>query len=86
MSSRGVPSAITLAVIHDGHPVAQPLGFFHVVGGEQDGAAGGLEALDQAPELPPGLGVEPGGGLVEEEELGVADQGAGECQPLLLAA
>ncbi len=31
-----------LAVIHDGHAVAEALGFVHVVGGEQDGAAGVL--------------------------------------------
>ena len=31
-------------------------------------------------------GIEPGGRLVEEEQLRVADQRAGQRQPLLLAA
>ncbi len=33
-----------------------------------------------------GLGVEAGGGLVEEEQLGIAHQGAGHGEALLLAA
>ena len=73
-------------MVHDGHAVAEPLGFFHVVGGEQDRAAAGAEALDQLPELAAGLRVEPGGRLVEKEELGVAHQRAGEREPLPLAA
>ena len=44
------------------------------------------EALDQLPELPARLRVEPGRRLVEEEQLGVADQRAGEREPLLLPA
>src|ERR1041385_5404378 len=50
------------------------------------GAALPLPVLDQVPELPPRLRVEPGGRLVEEEELGIGHQRAGERQPLLLAA
>jgi len=34
------------AVIHDGHAVAEALGFFHVMRGEDDGAAGLLESID----------------------------------------
>jgi hypothetical protein len=36
--------------------------------------------------LPPRLRVETSGGLIEKEQIGIADNGAGECQPLLLAA
>src|SRR5688572_7621102 len=35
-----------LAVIHDRHPVAEPLGLFHVMGGDHDGAPGPLDLLD----------------------------------------
>src|SRR5690606_34948300 len=41
---------------------------------------------DQLPELQPRLRVEPGRRFVEEEQVGVADQGAGEAEPLALAA
>ena len=34
------------AVIHDGHALAETLGFVHVVRGEKDSAAGELELLD----------------------------------------
>jgi hypothetical protein len=73
-------------VIHDGDPVAQPFSLLHVVCGEQYGAALGLELLDQVPELAAGLGVETGGRLVEEEQLRIAHQGAGQGHPLLLPA
>ena len=46
------------------------------------GAKGG----DLLPELQPALRIEAGGRLVEEQQLGVADQGAGDRQALLLAA
>ena len=35
-----------LAVIQDGHTVAKALGFVHVMGGEQNGAAGLFKFLD----------------------------------------
>ena len=85
-SSAGVPRAITLAVVHDRHPVAQPGRLLHVVGGEQHRAAAGLEALDQLPDLEARLRVEAGGRLVEEEQLRVGHQGAGQGQALPLAA
>ena len=74
------------AVIHDGHAVAESLGFIHVMGGEQDGAAGELELLDEFPELAAGLRIEAGGGFVEEQEVGVADKRARQREALLLAA
>ena len=46
----------------------------------------GLEAGDDVPELAARLRIEAGGRLVEEEQLGIADQRAGDGEPLLLAA
>ena len=86
MSACGRPKAIIRPVVHDRHPIAEPLGLVHVVGGEQDGAPVRLEAFDQLPELPAGLRIEAGGRLIQEEQLGVADQRAGQGQALLLAA
>ena len=86
MSAFGVSSAITLAVIDDGHAVAQPLGFVHVVRGQQDGAALGAEAVEDVPQLPPRLRIEAGRRLVEEQQVGVAGQRAGHRQALLLPA
>src|SRR5688500_14539703 len=54
-----------LSVIHDGHTVAESLGFFHVVGGEQDGTAGRLQSFYQAPELSPRLRIQTSGRLVQ---------------------
>jgi hypothetical protein len=60
------------AMVHDRDAVAEALRLFHIVSGEQNGPAVRLEALDQLPELAAGLRVEPGGGLVEEEQGRVA--------------
>jgi len=67
-------------------PVGEVLGLVHVVGGEKDGLAQGPQAGDDLPGGAPGGGVKAGGGLVEEDELRVADQGEGEVQPPPLAA
>ena len=75
-----------LALIDHGDAVAEPLGLVHVMGGEQDGATPVLQVANDVPELAARLRVEPGGGLVEEEQLGVADQRDGHGKTLLLAA
>ena len=75
-----------LAVVHDGDAVAEALGFVHVVGGEDDGSAGLFELVDEIPEMATGLGIEAGGGLIEEEEFRIADEGAGHGEALLLAS
>ena len=67
-------------------PVGQPLGLLHVVGGEEDRLAEVAEAADHLPGLAPRGGVEAGRGLVEEEQLRVADQGEADVEPALLAA
>lgn len=48
-------------------------GLVEVVGGEQDGRAVTCQGPHEVPELASGLWVEPGCRLVEEEQLGVAD-------------
>ena len=53
---------------------------------EQDRPAGLLELLDEIPQLPPRLRIEPGRRLVEKQQIGIADERAGERQPLLLPA
>jgi hypothetical protein len=44
------------------------------------------DPLDQVPGVAPRVPVEPGGQLVEDRDLGVADQGERDREPLLLAA
>ena len=63
-----------LAVVDDRDPVAEPLGLVHVMSGQDDRAAAVAEVADHVPELPAGLRVQAGRRLVEEQELGVADQ------------
>ncbi len=56
------------------------------MGGEDDRASLGTQPPHHVPRLPPGRGIEPGGRLVEEDQLGVADEGQAEVQAALLAA
>ena len=44
------------------------------------------QRLDQVPERPPGLRVEAGGRLVEEQQLGPADDAEGDVEPAALPA
>src|SRR6266511_4300317 len=66
--------------------VGELLRLVHVVGGEQDRLAEVAQALHQLPRAAPGRGIEAGGRLVEEEQVGVADDAEGEVQAALLAA
>ena len=45
------------------------LGFIHVVRRDEHGETLGCEAVNLIPKLAAGLGVDSGGGFVEEEEL-----------------
>ena len=72
------------AVVHDGDPVAQGLGLLYVVGREDDGLSVGVDQADELPQVAPGLGVQPGGGLVEDDHLGVVHEAGRHREPLLL--
>src|SRR5262249_13001170 len=75
-----------LPMIHDGDAVAQAFRFVHVVSRQQYGTALLTERPDDVPELPTRLRVEPGCRLVEEQELRIANQRAGDREALWLAA
>ncbi len=68
----------------DAHPVGQLVGLLQVLGGEEDGGAPlVLQRPDLGPDGGPTLGVEAGGGLVQEEDLGVVDEGGGQVEAAL---
>ena len=74
------------AAVHDHEPVAQLLGLVHVVGGEHQRDALTLELVEALPQQVARLRVEPGGRLVEQQQLGLVDQRAGDREPALHAA
>jgi hypothetical protein len=67
-------------------PVRETLGLVHVVGREHDRRTTGPQGADQAPHRSAGGGIEAGRGLVEEQQLGVADQRQRDVEPPALAA
>ena len=85
VSSAGVPEATSAAAVEDVDDVGEPLGLVHVVGGEHDGDAGAAQLAQELPGRPAGVGVHARGGLVDEDELGSADDRHGQAEPLLLA-
>ena len=83
----GRASGQNLAVVH-GHQPVKPLGFVHIGRGHQHTHVGacGADAVDQIPELRAGQRVYAGGGLVQNQQIGVVDQCAAQTQLLLHAA
>ena len=68
--------------------VQSKLGLVHVSGGDQHAHAGpiGADAVDEGPELLAGEGIDAGGRLIEDEEVGVVDQGTTQAYLLLHSA
>ena len=74
------------AAVHHHQPVAELLGLVHVVRGDHQRHALLLEPEQPVPQQVPGLRVEAGGRLVEQQQVGVVDQRPGDRQPALHAA
>ena len=77
-SSSSVPSAISRAAGDDADAVGHALGDFEDVRGHDHGAAGGDALAQHVLDLPRRAGVEAGERLVENDELRVVHQRAGE--------
>src|SRR5215204_3452286 len=65
---------------HDDEPVTQPRGLLHVMGGEDEGLALFRQLAQPVPDEVAGLRVEPRSRLVEDDDLGVVEQGPGDEQ------
>ena len=75
-----------LAVVEDGDAVADAHDHLHVVLDEQDGQAQlGPQLVDERHHLGRLARVHPGGRLVEQQELGLAAERAGDLEPTLVA-
>ena len=86
ISSSGEPSATISPLSITTRRSRELLGLVHVVRGQHDGHALLLEPEQPVPHDVPGLRVEPGRRLVEQQHLGPVDQRAGDGQPALHAA
>ena len=74
------PLGDDLGLVHDHEPVAQLLGLVHVVSGQHERDAALLEPVEPVPEQVPGLRVEPGRRLVEEQDRRLVDERSGDRQ------
>ena len=74
-----------LTSIQDRHAVAQPVGLFHVVRGQEDGRPGPSQLRNAVAKVTRHAGVEPAGGFIEEEHARPVEQGSGDQQALLHA-
>src|SRR5947209_6286964 len=72
--------------LDDRHAVGELLGLVEVVRGQHHGLAQLAQRADRLPGVAPRDGVEAGGGLVEEDQLRVADEREPEVQAPHLAA
>ena len=71
-----------LSSIDDRDLVADLFHLVEQVRGEQDGSSLGDEAANHVPELVDAGWIEPIGRLVQNQELGVGKQAAGNAEPL----
>ena len=53
-------------------------GLVHVMGGDEHGDALGGKVVDLVPELTPRLGIDAGGGLVEQQQSGLRQDAGAE--------
>src|SRR5699024_128685 len=75
------------AAIDDDDPVAERVGLIQVVGGQEHGGATLFaEGADVVPQVHPRLGVQTGGGLVQEHQVGVVDEAHRDVQAAPLPA
>ena len=72
--------------VHDHEAVAQLLGLVHVVRREHEGHALALQLVEALPQEVARLRVEAGRRLVEQQQLGLVDERAGDREPALHAA
>jgi len=72
--------------VQDRDLVGELLGLVEILGGEEHGGAAAGEVLDDLPHLEAALRVEAGGGLVEEDDLRVADEAHGDVEAAAHAA
>ena len=67
-------------------PVGEVVGLVDVVGGKHHRRAGGGQVLHRGPRPPAGFGIEPGGRLVQEQDLGPTDDPDRDIDPAPLTS
>ncbi len=67
-------------MVDDGDLVGEPVGLVEVLRGQEHGRALLDQTLDDLPQAQATAGVEPGRGLVEEQDGRLGDQGSGEVE------
>src|SRR5699024_8984027 len=73
--------------VDDDDPIAERVGLIKVVGGqEHGGTAFFAQCADVVPQVHPRLGVQTGGGLVQEHQVRVVDEAHGDVQATSLPA
>ena len=69
-------------MVDDGHTIAQLVGFFHVMGGQDNRDALLAKPADDVPQCQTCLRIETCAGLVEKQDLGIVRDGAGDLHSL----
>src|SRR5580693_729218 len=74
------------AMIDDGEALAEGVGFFHVVRGEQNGFAAAIVFANDLPQQQAGLRIKTSAWFIEEKHLRIVHHGAGDRKTLHHAA
>lgn len=70
------------ASINDSHAIAEPVGFFHIVSGQEYSHTPLGEMHDHLADIPGCAGIQAACGLVHEEDLGIVEQCPADEQAL----
>ena len=85
VSSASVPAATHAPVVDDHDVVSEPLDFVELVGCQHDAGAARTQIFDHRAHQLARVRVNARGRLVEEDDVGVPDQGQRQRRALLLA-
>ena len=72
-------------MVHDGQAAAEVLRLIHVVSGEDHRDPTMVDFFDQGPKVAACLGIQTGGGLVQNHQLRVVHQAGRDGEPLFLS-
>src|SRR5260370_24806495 len=74
------------SMVDDRQTIAESLGLFEIVSGDQDGLALLTQREDIVPNCPPGLHIDAQGRLVQVNQLRIVQQGASQGETTLHSA
>src|SRR5678815_628995 len=82
----GCPERNDFSMVHDRDAITEARRFLHVMSRQQNRPTTRTKLFDYVPQRETCLWIEPGGRLIEKQQLRITDERTGNGEPLLLTA